>query len=82
MKYPEKLLTLAVSRHIIGVVPEQKNCTGTKNKKFEKTPHLKQALLAGACFFKPIIYKKLLRHMLEQFLISIGGAAGYCPRVR
>jgi hypothetical protein len=47
----KKLLTLAFLRHIIGVVPEQKNCTGAKNKQTSKNSTiLKQALLAGACF--------------------------------
>jgi hypothetical protein len=47
----KKLLTLAFLRHIIGVVPEQKNCTGAKNKQESEKLHEKQALLAGACFF-------------------------------
>jgi hypothetical protein len=44
-------LTLAVLGIIIGVVPEQKSCTGAKNKQESEKLHEKQALLAGACFF-------------------------------
>ena len=53
----KKLLTQALYRHNIEVVPEHKNCTGAQNKQSAKTPQ-KQPLLAGGCFIaKPLIEK-------------------------
>lgn len=46
----KKSLTQALCRPIIGVVPEHKNYTGTKNKQTAKNSIYKQPLLAGGCF--------------------------------
>jgi hypothetical protein len=85
-KYPKKSLTLAFSRHIIGVVPEQKKYTGAKKEqkqKFEQKLHRKRPFLAGGRFYlsvndgsKPI---KKPDFMPGAF---IGGAGGYRTRVQ
>ena len=83
-------MTLAVLRLIIGVVPEQKSCTGAKNKQESEKLHEKQALLAGACFFyhqtAKLLFTTLPRYAktrpIGRVLTLFGGAAGHCPRVR
>jgi hypothetical protein len=52
-KYAKMLLTQAFSRHIIGVVPEQKKYTGAKKEqkqKFEQKTPQKRPFLAGGRF--------------------------------
>lgn len=70
-KYLKKSLTLAFSRHIIGVVSEQKKYTEAKKEqkqKFEQKLHKKRPFLAGGRFYLACIrwivgYKKARRYV-------------------
>lgn len=74
-----KSLTQALWRHIIGVAPEQINCTEAKNKQDFKNSTRKQPLLAGGCFLcliTPILKRKIPICTMGIFrLVELRGTA-------
>jgi hypothetical protein len=50
-----------------------------KTKSYQKNSTLKQPFLAGGCFILISAAKVTIKYI---FIVSIGGAAGHCPRVR
>ena len=76
------LLTLALYRLIIGVVLEQINCTRTKNKQPLEKLHKKNKHYSQVLVFYISYYQYVTKKLDDLSSFFVGGAAGYCPRVR